>query len=449
MMMLNIAFPVVASLLATFAQPAQACNPLTTQGCSPVPALGGSMRETFQNGLGPYFNNQNHPGSVTTGSDGLSITLEQRFQYPGIVSNFYMMFGYVEVVMKAAPGQGIVSSFFLQSDDLDEIDIELFGGDNYEFQSNYFVKGSTTTYDRGEYHDIHNPVGQYNSYVLDWNSERLNWIFNKQVMRTLHKDGPQGYPQSPMKIFAGIWAGGDPSNAPGTIAWAGGNPDYSQAPFSMHIQSITAIDYSTGDSYSYSDQSGLWTSIRAENGQVNGRQSEGEREAQQVASGGSIASNAAVHSLSSSDESSSSSSASPSPSELSSSSESSSSSTAASSSALSSSSSSASVSSSILSSSSQTSSAVSSPTSSPSSSSSSAPSTTTTTSSSSSSSSSETATAGSSVSTTASSTTTTQTSTSTAPSVSSASEGSGAIATSFSFESFAWLALSSVFMIAL
>lgn len=37
-------------------------------------------------------------------------------------SNFYIFFGVVSTVMKAAPGQGIISSIVMESDDLDEVD---------------------------------------------------------------------------------------------------------------------------------------------------------------------------------------------------------------------------------------------------------------------------------------------------------------------------------------
>jgi hypothetical protein len=39
--------------------------------------------------------------------------------------------------MKAAPGAGIVSSFVMQSDDLDEIDWEWIGSDTAQVQSKF------------------------------------------------------------------------------------------------------------------------------------------------------------------------------------------------------------------------------------------------------------------------------------------------------------------------
>lgn len=59
-----------------------------------------------------------------------------------------------------------------------------------------------------------------------------------------------------------------------TIAeWSGGETDYSAGPYTMYLKNLKVTDYSTGDSYSYGDQSGSWESITAENGSVDGNDS--------------------------------------------------------------------------------------------------------------------------------------------------------------------------------
>ncbi|KAG7662745.1 uncharacterized protein J8A68_003733 [[Candida] subhashii] len=262
-----IALATIASSLAGYTY---ACNPLTAT-CPPDPALGTSFTENFS-GPPSRFTEVLNGGEITYGSNGVELTLNKRFDNPSLISDFYIMFGKVEVVLQAAQGTGIVSSFYLQSDDLDEIDIELFGGDPYEFQSNYFVQGNTTTFDRGEYHPTSSsPLSNFHTYTIEWTSESLSWILDGVNVRTLvAATAPQGYPQTPMKVFAGIWAGGDPSNPPGTIEWAGGITDYSQAPFNMYIKSLSVSDYSTGTQYEYTDQTGFWQSIKAVGGAVNG-----------------------------------------------------------------------------------------------------------------------------------------------------------------------------------
>jgi hypothetical protein len=62
-------------------------------------------------------------GSLTYQSDGAHFTIDKRGDAPTIQTNAYLMFGMVEVRMKASSGQGIISSIVLQSDDLDEVDV--------------------------------------------------------------------------------------------------------------------------------------------------------------------------------------------------------------------------------------------------------------------------------------------------------------------------------------
>lgn len=65
-----------------------------------------------------------------------------------------------------------------------------------------------------------------------------------------------------MNVRIGVWAGGDPSNAKGTIEWAGGETDYSKAPFTMYIKDVTIVNYNPAESYTWSDQTGSYESIK-------------------------------------------------------------------------------------------------------------------------------------------------------------------------------------------
>ena len=193
------------------------------------------------------------------------------------------MFGKVEVELKAANGTGIVSSVVLLSDDKDEIDIELLGGDKTQFQTNYFSKGNTATYNRGQFEGVYAPQDVFHNYTVDWAVDKLTWYLDGSPVRVLENTTSQGYPQTPMVLKMGIWAGGDPSNAPGTIEWAGGLTDYNDAPFTMYVRRVIVTDYSTGKQYSYSNKSGSWESIVAEDGEINGRYSEALQEFAELA----------------------------------------------------------------------------------------------------------------------------------------------------------------------
>lgn len=61
-------------------------------------------------------------GKVPVGPQGAEFTVAKQGDAPTIDTDFYFFFGKAEVVMKAAPGTGVVSSIVLESDDLDEVD---------------------------------------------------------------------------------------------------------------------------------------------------------------------------------------------------------------------------------------------------------------------------------------------------------------------------------------
>lgn len=174
--------------------------------------------------------------------------------------------------MKSAPGAGIVSSLVLESDTLDEIDLEWLGADDSEVQTNYFGKGDVTTYNRGAYNPAANNQGQFITYTVEWTESQIVWSVGGSTVRVLTPataDTNQ-YPQTPMRVKFGAWSAGDASNAAGTISWARGPTDYTQGPFTMTVQNIQITDYSTGTQYKYGDTSGSWESIESVGGTING-----------------------------------------------------------------------------------------------------------------------------------------------------------------------------------
>jgi Glycosyl hydrolases family 16 len=209
---------------------------------------------------------------VTYDSGGAHFTVAKSGDAPTLTSVFYIMFGKVSVTMKAAPGAGIVSTLVLQSDDLDEIDMEWLGADGTEVQTNYFGKGDVTTYNRGAFNPAANNQNQFITYTVEWTATQVTWSVGGNIVRVLTPataDTNQ-YPQTPMQVKFGAWSGGDSSNAPGTIAWARGPTNYANGPFTMTVQSIAVTDYSTGTQYKYGDTSGNWGSIQAVGGKING-----------------------------------------------------------------------------------------------------------------------------------------------------------------------------------
>ncbi|KAE8148216.1 concanavalin A-like lectin/glucanase domain-containing protein [Aspergillus avenaceus] len=246
------------------AQTYSKCNPLE-KTCKPNPGMGSQFSSDFTTGDGALGGWITTAGKVTTGGQGAEFTLAKRGDAPTIDTDGYFLFGKVEVVMKAAPGTGVVSSIVLESDALDEIDWEALGGDTTQIQTNYFGKGDTSSYDRATFVNMASPQADYHTYTIDWNKDQTTWSVDGNVVRTLNFNDAKGgsrYPQTPMRLRLGIWAGGDPDNAPGTIEWAGGKTDYTQAPFTMYIKSVNVVNYTPAESYTYSDNSGSYQSIK-------------------------------------------------------------------------------------------------------------------------------------------------------------------------------------------
>ncbi|KAF7595294.1 hypothetical protein BBP40_006543 [Aspergillus hancockii] len=265
-MYLNYAAAALAALLPLCsAQTYSQCNPLKETGCKPNPGMSSSFNSDFTTGDGALSGWTTTSGKVTTGGQGGEFTLAKRGDAPTIDTSGYFLFGKVEVVMKAAPGTGIVSSIVLESDALDEIDWEALGGDTTQIQTNYFGKGDTSSYDRATFVNMASPQADYHTYTIDWNKDKTTWAVDGNIVRTLNFNDAKGgtrYPQTPMRLRLGIWAGGDSGNAPGTIEWAGGQTDYSQAPFTMYIKSVNVVNYTPAESYTYSDNSGSYGSIK-------------------------------------------------------------------------------------------------------------------------------------------------------------------------------------------
>lgn len=142
---------------------------------------------------------------------------------------------------------------------------EGLGGENYHIETNYFGKGDTTTYNRATYPPVTDPVGTFHTYTVDWQKDYISWFLDGNLLRTLHASDAEGgsrFPQTPMNLRIGVWAGGDPTEPPGTRQWAGGMTDFSQGPFTMYIKSVHIENENPAKSYTYGDNSGSWESIQ-------------------------------------------------------------------------------------------------------------------------------------------------------------------------------------------
>lgn len=76
----------------------------------------------FTSGSSAFAKWNTTAGTVESTSLGAKFSIEEQGDAPTIASDFYIFFGRVDVKMRAANGTGIISTYILESDDLDEID---------------------------------------------------------------------------------------------------------------------------------------------------------------------------------------------------------------------------------------------------------------------------------------------------------------------------------------
>ena len=87
----------------------------------------------------------------------------------------------------------------------------------------------------------------WHTYEIDWTPEKVDWIVDGSVHRTLKKADTYNetskqyqFPQTPSRLQMSLWPAGQASNAQGTIDWAGGEIDWN----SEDIKNV-GYDYAT------------------------------------------------------------------------------------------------------------------------------------------------------------------------------------------------------------
>ena len=248
------------------------CNPMKSDDCRNFPALSMEYDFNWADPTNATTWDSTGGGAVQYEVTGGQFTIAKQKDSPTLASQWFIHFGRVEVLMKAARGQGIVSSIVIQSDTLDEIDWELIGGNETHVQSNYFGKGVTLPYNRALWHPVDKPMDRFVNYTVDWTKEKIDFYVDSAKIRTLmyeectHAVLGNIFPQTPANVRIGIWSGGDPDhNHQGTVDWAGGETDFTQAPFNMEVSHVKVTDYGTAGTkeYEYGDRSGHFNSIIA------------------------------------------------------------------------------------------------------------------------------------------------------------------------------------------
>ena len=120
-------------------------------------------------------------------------------------------FGRYEVIMKAARGSGLVSSFFTHTgpyfgDPHDEIDFEFLGKDTRRVWLNWFTNG---TEGQSKWHHLDfDAADDYHLYAFEWTPETIRWFVDGELIYE-RPDNALAVPVTPGRIIINLWTGRD------------------------------------------------------------------------------------------------------------------------------------------------------------------------------------------------------------------------------------------------
>ncbi len=159
-----------------------------------------------------YFNN----GKMTIKLDN-TYSHGKQFSSGEYRTNNTFSYGTFETNMKAAKGDGLVTSFFLYTGSpWDEIDVEILGKNTTQVQLNYYVNGVANN------EKIINlgfdAAYGFHKYAIEWGNGWINWYIDGRWVYGVNNTGfnaPYGkqMPSHPMQIMCNLW------NGTGVDAW--------------------------------------------------------------------------------------------------------------------------------------------------------------------------------------------------------------------------------------
>ncbi|KAH8601278.1 concanavalin A-like lectin/glucanase domain-containing protein [Bisporella sp. PMI_857] len=149
-----------------------------------------------------------------------------------LASSTYMWYGNVKATFRTSRGQGVVTAFILLSDVKDEIDYEFVGVDLETAQTNFYWHG-VPNYSNSKNITLSDTFNNYHTYEIDWTPDKITWSVDGQPGRVKERKDTWNatsnrwdFPQTPARVQLSLWPGGLPTNAEGTINWAGGLVDW-------------------------------------------------------------------------------------------------------------------------------------------------------------------------------------------------------------------------------
>lgn len=172
--------------------------------------------ETFPGNLATFV-----PENVQYSDEGAHLIIDategglRRYRSGALASVRSFTHGRFEAEIRAAPGSGLVTGFFLHRDTpRQEIDIELAGADPRRMLVNvYFNPGDDGTAMGYGYRGApcridldFDATADFHLYAIDWRPDRMAWLVDGRVVHERVSWDPTPIPHLSMRVHANLWA---------------------------------------------------------------------------------------------------------------------------------------------------------------------------------------------------------------------------------------------------
>jgi GR25 family glycosyltransferase involved in LPS biosynthesis len=175
-----------------------------------------ALNETFPGNLASFA-----PANLQHCEEGARLVIEameaglRPYRSGAFASVRSFAYGRIEAEIKAAPGSGLVTGFFLhRGTPRQEIDIELVGSDPRRMLINVYFnpgddgaamgfgyRGSPCRIDLG-----FDATAAFHLYAIDWRPDRITWLVDGQVVHERVSWDPTPIPHLGMRVHANLWA---------------------------------------------------------------------------------------------------------------------------------------------------------------------------------------------------------------------------------------------------
>lgn len=133
-----------------------------------------------------------------------------------------------------------------------------------------------------------NTAEAMHDYCIDWKQDTLDWSIDGNKVRTLNRKDTWNatsnrfdYPQTPARVMLSLWPAGLPTNAKGTVEWAGGEIDWNSkymtnGYYYARFQSVSIECYDAPSGiqkkgskvYKYTDKAGTNNTVAITNDEI-------------------------------------------------------------------------------------------------------------------------------------------------------------------------------------